>query len=58
MKVTVSIIRAMMMEAVITSETVNFYQNTRRDTQENSHLPTHRRENLKSHLISSQFQLS
>jgi hypothetical protein len=38
---------ALMMEAARTSETlVNFYQTTRRP--EDSHLRTHRRENLKS----------
>jgi hypothetical protein len=40
-----------MVEAASTSETsVNFYQTTRRTTPEGSHLHTHRRENLKSHL--------
>jgi hypothetical protein len=29
---------------------VNFYQTTRRNIPEDSHLPTCRRENLKSHL--------
>jgi hypothetical protein len=39
-----------MMEAARTSETlVNFYQTTRRYNPEDSHLPTHRRENLKSY---------
>jgi hypothetical protein len=39
-----------MMEAASTSETsVNFCQNTRRNIPEDSHLRTHRRENLKSH---------
>jgi hypothetical protein len=43
---------ALMMEAISTSETyVNFYQNTRRNIPEDSHLHTRRRENLKSHLI-------
>jgi hypothetical protein len=38
-----------MMEAARTSETsVNFYQTTRRYNPEDSHLRTHRRENLKS----------
>jgi hypothetical protein len=38
------------MMAVSTSETpVNFYQTTQRNIPENSHLHTHRRENLKSH---------
>jgi hypothetical protein len=40
-----------MMEAARTSETlVNFYQTTRRCNPEDSHLHTHRRENLKSYL--------
>jgi hypothetical protein len=50
-----SIIRApsslisLMMEAAMTSEMlVNFYQTTRRYNPEDSHLRTHRRENLKS----------
>jgi hypothetical protein len=39
----------LMLEAVSTSETlVNFYQTTRRNNPENSHLHTRRRENLKS----------
>jgi hypothetical protein len=42
----------LMMEAARTSETlVNFYQTTRRYNPEDSHLRTHRRENLKSYLI-------
>jgi hypothetical protein len=42
---------ALMMETVRTSETlVNFYQTTRRYNPEDSHLRTHRRENLKSYL--------
>jgi hypothetical protein len=42
--------RALIMEAVRTSETsVNFYQTTRRYNPEDSHLRTHRRENLKSY---------
>jgi galactose-1-phosphate uridylyltransferase len=42
-----------MMEAARTSETlVNVYQTTRRYNPEDSHLRTHRRENLKSYLIS------
>jgi hypothetical protein len=50
-----SIIRAiiitLMMEAASTSETpVNFYQTARRNNPEDSHLHTHRRENLKSHV--------
>jgi hypothetical protein len=41
-----------MMEAAKTSETlVNFYQTTRRYNPEDSHLRTHRRENLKSYLV-------
>jgi hypothetical protein len=46
-----SIIKAMMMmEALSTSKTlVNFYQTTRCNNPENSHLHTRRRENLKSH---------
>jgi hypothetical protein len=46
-----SAIIALMMEASRTSETlVNFYQTTRRYNPEDSHLRTHRRENLKSYL--------
>jgi hypothetical protein len=42
------------MEAENTSETsVNVYQTTRRNSPENSHLHTRRRENLKSHYESS-----
>jgi hypothetical protein len=46
-----SIIRAMMaLEAASTSETsVNFYQTTWRYNRRDSHLPSRRRENLKSH---------
>jgi hypothetical protein len=41
---------ALMMEAARTSETLaNFYQTTRRYNPEDSHLHTHRRENLKSY---------
>jgi hypothetical protein len=41
---------ALMMEVAITSETsVNFYQITRRNIQDDSYLHTRRRENLKSH---------
>jgi hypothetical protein len=41
-----------MMEAARTSETlVNFYQTTWRYNPEDSHLRTHRRENLNSYLI-------
>jgi hypothetical protein len=40
----------LMLEAAITFETsVNVYQTTRRNNPEDSHLCTHRRENLKSH---------
>jgi hypothetical protein len=40
-----------MMEAASASETlVNFYQTTRRYNPEDSHLHTHRHENLKSYL--------
>jgi nucleoside diphosphate kinase len=43
---------ALMMEAVRTSETsVNFYQTTRCNNAEDSHLHTRRRENLKSHMV-------
>jgi hypothetical protein len=43
---------ALMMKAASTSETsVNFYQTTRRNNPEDSHLHTRRRENLKSHLV-------
>jgi hypothetical protein len=50
----------MMMEAAKTSETlVKFYQTTRRYNPEDSHLRTHRRENLKSYNIcSASFQFS
>jgi hypothetical protein len=42
---------ALMMKAARTSETlVNFYQTKRRYNPEDSHLHTHRRENLKSYL--------
>jgi hypothetical protein len=42
---------ALMKEAARTSETlVNFYETTRRYNPEDSHLRTHRRENLKSYL--------
>jgi hypothetical protein len=40
---------ALLMEAASTSETsVHFYQTTRRNISEDSHLHTRRRENLKS----------
>jgi hypothetical protein len=48
-----SIIRGitLMMEALSTSETsVNLYETTRRNIQENRHLHTRHRENLKSQL--------
>jgi hypothetical protein len=42
---------AVMMEAASTSETsVNFYQTTRRNIPEDSHLHARRREKLKSHI--------
>jgi hypothetical protein len=45
------ILIALMMVAKSTSETsVKFYQITRRNNPEDSHLHTRRRENLKSHL--------
>jgi hypothetical protein len=41
---------ALMMKAASTSETsVNFYQITRRNNPEDSHLHTRRRDNFKSH---------
>jgi glycyl-tRNA synthetase alpha subunit len=44
--------QALMMEAVSTSETsVNFYQTTRGNIPEDSHLHTHRHQNLKSHQV-------
>jgi hypothetical protein len=47
-----------MMEAARTYETlVNFYQTTRRYNPEDSHLSTHRRENLKSYLILCWFKM-
>jgi hypothetical protein len=52
-----SIIRAMVtltMEAASTCETpVNFYQTTRNNISEDSHIHARRRENLKSHLCLS-----
>jgi hypothetical protein len=43
---------ALMTEAASTSEAlVNFYQTTRRNNPEDSHLHTRRRENLKFHLV-------
>jgi 16S rRNA C1402 (ribose-2'-O) methylase RsmI len=43
---------ALMMEAARTSETlVSFYQTTRRYNPKDSHLRTHRLENLKSYLL-------
>jgi hypothetical protein len=45
-----SIIRALMMVTSSIFETsVNFYETTRRNNPEDSHLHTRRRENLKSH---------
>jgi hypothetical protein len=45
-----------MMEAARTSDTlVNFYQSTRRYNPEDSHVRTHRRENLKSYLFRNLF---
>jgi hypothetical protein len=45
-------IHPLMLEAAGTSETsVNFYQTTRSNNPEDSHLHTRRRENLKSHLV-------
>jgi hypothetical protein len=52
MKMTVFSDVALMMEAVSISETsVNFYETTRRNIPEDSHLHTCSRENLKSHDI-------
>jgi hypothetical protein len=49
---------ALMMEAARTSEElVNFYQTTRRYNPEDSHLRTHRRENLKSYNVNSSFKI-
>jgi hypothetical protein len=46
-----------MMKAARTSETlVNFYQTTRRYNPEDSHLRTHRRENLKSYAVNLEIQ--
>jgi hypothetical protein len=48
-----------MMEAVSISETsVNFYENTRRNITEDSHLHTHRSKNLKFHLFIKQCGLT
>jgi hypothetical protein len=50
--ITAFIIRAMMMDAASTSETsVSFYQTTRRNSPEDSHLHPRRRENLKSYQV-------
>jgi hypothetical protein len=47
---------ALMMEAASTSETsVNFYQTTRRNNPEDSHLHTRRHENLQSYKLSRTF---
>jgi hypothetical protein len=47
-----------MMEAVSTSEmSVNFYQTTWRNIPEDSHLHTHRQENLKSHPVTMLFYI-
>jgi hypothetical protein len=44
---------ALLMEVASTSETqVNFYQTTRRNNPEDSHLHIHRRENVKFQLLS------
>jgi hypothetical protein len=49
----------MMMEAASTSETLeNFYQTTRSNNPEDSHLHTRRRENLKFHIIYTQYKES
>jgi hypothetical protein len=49
---TCGLLIALMMEAASTSETsVNFYQITRHNNPEDSHLHTRRRENLKSHKV-------
>jgi hypothetical protein len=49
---------ALVMVAARTSETlVNFYQTTRRYNPEDSHLRTHRRENLKSYFDSEEIIL-
>jgi hypothetical protein len=58
-RIAASIIRAitLMMEAARSSETlVNFYQTTRRYNPKDSHLRTHRRENLKSYFSSLVFR--
>jgi hypothetical protein len=55
-RVNFNILNSLMMEAARTSETlVNFYQTTRRYNPEDSHLRTHRRENLRSYLILTYF---
>jgi hypothetical protein len=47
---------SLVIEAASTSETsINFYQTTRRNNAENSHLFTRRRENLKVHGINHVF---
>jgi hypothetical protein len=46
----ITVMIALMVEAENTSETsVNFYQTTRRNNPEDSHIHVRRRENLKSH---------
>jgi hypothetical protein len=50
---------ALMMKAASTSEmSANFYQTTRRNILEDSHLHTRRRENLKSHHEVSPYTIS
>jgi hypothetical protein len=47
-----------MIEAARISETMeNYYQTTRRYNSEDSHLRAHRRENLKSYLENSVFEI-
>jgi hypothetical protein len=51
-----TLLEGLMMEAARTSETlVNFYQTTQRYNPEDSHLCTHRHENLKSYLVKMVF---
>jgi hypothetical protein len=50
--VTFKLMIVLMVEVAITSETsVNFYQTTRRNNPEDSHLHTRRHENQKSHKL-------